>query len=69
MAVAVSVIPTGCSFSHGFWLPAFAGPGWFVFSSHPFKINMLKPQVFSELVCAVETTDPEFTANLGGSIT
>jgi hypothetical protein len=66
----VSVIPTGRSFSHGFWLPAFAGIGWFVFSSHvAFKINMLKPQVFSELVCAVQTTDHEFTATLGGSIT
>jgi hypothetical protein len=30
---------------------------------------LLKPQVLSELVCAVQTTDPELTASLGGSIT
>jgi hypothetical protein len=31
--------------------------------------SLLKPQVFSELVCAVQTTDLELTADLGGSIT
>jgi hypothetical protein len=67
--VAVSVIPTGHSSSHGLGLSAFAGLGWFVFSSHPFKISMLKPQVFSGLVCAVQTTDPKLTVSLGGSIT